>query len=593
MARLYVVLLLSCVVLGLLPQPAFSQAAREGRLLVTVVDQTGAVIQGATVTLVGLDDNTKKKTFPPVKTSDKGIATIPGLTLGRYSVQGVFTGFDLGLLRDVKIKSGDNRHVMVLPLQRLAEEITVGRDPQSAAADRAGAFGTALTREQVEALSDDPDEMRRQLSEMAGPGASIRVDSFEGQQLPPKSQIKSIHITRDMFAAENHWAGGMFIDIITQPGVGALSGNLGFGFADSALDGRNPLIPKKGPSQNRRLQRQSPRLTAQGAKQLQPVGLLELPVLDARRLRRDARWHARREPQSADAQPELRSLGPGRLCDHQGPDHPSVVHTPADRRRENQGVGAYDLAARAYSTSNSDPGPSGCRRPGPSAGGSSSTRDSRVSVSDSDSQSAVEAPTIVVTDAFTDGGAQRAGGQRSRTFSLQSDLDYVRGIHSWRTGVQLYGGSYRSDDSFNYLGTFSFESLDAYQAGRPRSYTRRIGDPNISYKNLQAGFYVQDDIRVRKSLTLSPGVRFEAQTHLKDYSNVGPRFGVTWAPFKSGKTTLRASAGHLLRLAQLRNLRTDAAGRRIPAAGDHHPRPLVPRSGLGGHRAADQPVPAG
>jgi hypothetical protein len=33
------------------------------------------------------------------------------------------------------------------------------------------------------------------------------------------------------------------------------------------------------------------------------------------------------------------------------------------------------------------------------------------------------------------------------------------------------------------------------------------------------------------------------QTHVDDRSNIGPRFGVTWAPFKSGQTTLRASAG--------------------------------------------------
>ena len=80
-------------------------------------------------------------------------------------------------------------------------------------------------------------------------------------------------------------------------------------------------------------------------------------------------------------------------------------------------------------------------------------------------------------------------------------------------------------------------------AGQPRSFTLRTGNPNIDYWNLQAGIYLQDDIRVRKNLTLSPGFRYEAQTHLSDYNNFGPRFGITWAPGKSGKTTLRASAG--------------------------------------------------
>jgi hypothetical protein len=52
---------------------------------------------------------------------------------------------------------------------------------------------------------------------------------------------------------------------------------------------------------------------------------------------------------------------------------------------------------------------------------------------------------------------------------------------------------------------------------------------------------VQDDIRVRKSLTLSPGIRYEIQTHLSDGNNLGPRMGVTLAPFKNGRTTLRGS----------------------------------------------------
>ena len=146
-------------------------------------------------------------------------------------------------------------------------------------------------------------------------------------------------------------------------------------------------------------------------------------------------------------------------------------------------------------------------------------------------------------DGFTSGGQQRKGGVTSKTINLQSDLDYVRGIHSVRTGLQLDGGSYHSNDSSNYLGTYTFESLVAFRNGTPQSYTIRTGDPNIAYKNFQAGVYLQDDIRVRKNLTLSPGVRYEAQTHLSDYNNFGPRFGVTWSPGKSGKTTLRGSAG--------------------------------------------------
>ena len=60
---------------------------------------------------------------------------------------------------------------------------------------------------------------------------------------------------------------------------------------------------------------------------------------------------------------------------------------------------------------------------------------------------------------------------------------------------------------------------------------------------MQGGVYIQDDIKIRKSLTVTGGVRYEAQTHVPDKLNFAPRAGFTWAPFKSGKTTLRGSWG--------------------------------------------------
>jgi hypothetical protein len=126
---------------------------------------------------------------------------------------------------------------------------------------------------------------------------------------------------------------------------------------------------------------------------------------------------------------------------------------------------------------------------------------------------------------------------------VASDLDYVRGIHSMRVGILLEGTWFRTDATSNYLGTYTFESLEAFEQGRPRSFTQRIGDPNINYANLQSGIYIQDDIRVRRNLSLSPGLRYEAQTHVSDFNNLAPRFGVTWSPGTNGRTSMRASAG--------------------------------------------------
>ncbi len=170
----------------------------------------------------------------------------------------------------------------------------------------------------------------------------------------------------------------------------------------------------------------------------------------------------------------------------------------------------------------------------------------RLFVAWSDSVSSVRwsrrRPSASTTRSRAGASSCRAAAGRA-TPTLASDLDYVRGIHSVRMGINTEAGWFAVDSFSNYLGTYTFDSLEAFEAGRALSYTRRIGDPNIDYFNLQGALYVQDDIRVRTGLTLSPGLRYEIQTHVRDFNNLGPRFGVTWSPFRSGRTSIRASAG--------------------------------------------------
>jgi hypothetical protein len=162
-----------------------------------------------------------------------------------------FPGFFPGVLKEVRVRQGDNRHIIVLRVENFQETVNVAQDAQAGAADRrSDAFGSVLTREQMDALSDDPDEMPRQLMEMAGPGAVLRIDSFEGGRLPPKSQIKSIRVTRDQFAAENHSADSFFVEVITQPGIGPVRTGFNYGLRNSAMSARNAFHQTKGEEQD-------------------------------------------------------------------------------------------------------------------------------------------------------------------------------------------------------------------------------------------------------------------------------------------------------------------------------------------------------
>ena len=90
-----------------------------------------------------------------------------------------------------------------------------------------------------------------------------------------------------------------------------------------------------------------------------------------------------------------------------------------------------------------------------------------------DSSPLTDVPAVIVLGAFSDGGAQVDGGRITNDFELASDIDYARGRHAARVGVLLEGGRYRSDEIQNAGGTFTFPSLDAYEASRPSTYTKR------------------------------------------------------------------------------------------------------------------------
>jgi hypothetical protein len=517
-----------------------------GRLMLTVSDPSGAVIPNAQVELIRQDGPAgtgAARVVRRVATSATGVATFDEVAPGRYTVTAAFPGFETVTVPDVDVESGESRREVVLPIEKVTEDLVIGQDGRTAALDpRGAAFSTVLTREQIEALPDDPDEMEAVLKAMSPPGATLRIDGFTGGQLPPKQQIRSIRLPRmDAMAAQYHGglAGALHIEVLTRPGGGPLGGSIDMAVRDDALNARNPFAPDKGDEGLRQggvtlsggivPGRSSFSVTLRGASVFDtgtllaavPGGTLAETV---RQPGERVNLHARFD-QALTADHAMR-----------------VTYTQTDVTSRNRGVGGFDLAERAFADESrdrvlriSEDGPVGRRF----------FSESRLQVrwSASDATSVLEAPTVRVLDAFTAGGAQRRGGTRAIEFEAATDLDYVRGNHGLRTGVLLEGGRHHADDITNYFGTWTYASLADYEAGRPSNYTRRIGDPEVRYTNLQVGAYVQDDYRVAKSLLLSYGVRVEAQTLIPDQNNVLPRVSLTWSPFESGRTTIRGGWG--------------------------------------------------
>jgi hypothetical protein len=531
--------LCSCVFV-LVAAAATAQPRADASLRVTVLDQTGAVIVGARVTIRPAVDRTPAQPdAAELSTGARGDATFAGLTPGRYAIHVESPGFEPADLRDYRVRSGENRRDIRLALARLTATVDVGRDPGERASDpRGDAFAMVLGADQIDELPDDPDEMEQVLRDMAGPGAVMRVNGFRGGKLPPKSQIQQIRFRRNMFAADTHEPGFMAVDITTKPGLDNWRGATSTGFRTAALNARNAFAPTKGDEQHQRYgfnvngplwkQHTSLALSVDGVEAFDSKTIVAaLPsgyFADTVRKPNDSlNFTARLEHMLTRTQ---------------------MLRLELQRNHnalENLGVGDFDLPERGYTQRRTE---EVFRASTTGSIGKALFNELRIEwrADDTRSSSVSSAPAVLVLNAFDAGGAQLAGSRGSNVLHLTDDLDIAAGRHAIRTGLQLDAGRYHTAELRNAGGTFTFASLDAYAAARPTTFTRNVGDPNVSIGQAQLGLYIQDDIRARKDLTVSVGVRQEIQSHIGGL-NVAPRGGIAWSPAKSGKTTIRAGAG--------------------------------------------------
>jgi len=523
----------------LLAGSAGAQARPDASLRVTVADPSGAVIVGARVSVAPEPREGAAPAPASLETSNRGEALFRGLEPGRYTVRAEAPGFEPTEVHDVRVRAGENHRDVKLAIAKLAETVDVGRDPRERASDpRSDAFATVLSQAQIDELPDDPDEMEQMLKDMAGPGATLRVNGFRGGKLPRKDQIQSIRFRRNMFAADAHEAGVVTVDIVTRPGLDAWRGSTNVGFRGRALSARNAFAPEKGDEERGRYglslngplkkKRASVSFTADGIDAFDSQTIVAaLPsgfFADSVKRPNDTLNLTGRVELGVGASQLLRAEF-------------QRNHTFTD----NLGVGDFDLPERAYrQTQNEQVVRVGLAGPPRKA----LYNELRLQFRRGETVwlPASAAPAVLVLNAFDSGGAQRSGSTGADEIELADDLDIAVGRHAIRTGALLEGGRYLTDELRNAGGTFTFASLDAFRAGRPTTFSRNAGDPRVSATEWQAGVYVQDDFRARKDLTVSGGIRQEYQTPIGGL-HLAPRGGITWSPFKNGRTTVRAGGG--------------------------------------------------
>ena len=116
--------------------PVLAQSPRQtGTLRVVVRDPSGAVIPNATIVIKGTDAATEAVLVPAVTSDGQGVGTAVNLAVGRYEISASFPGFETRTVPDVRVRTGDNKREVTLPIEKIAESVAVGRDPATSASD--------------------------------------------------------------------------------------------------------------------------------------------------------------------------------------------------------------------------------------------------------------------------------------------------------------------------------------------------------------------------------------------------------------------------------------------------------------------------
>jgi hypothetical protein len=214
---------------------------------------------------------------------------------------------------------------------------------------------------------------------------------------------------------------------------------------------------------------------------------------------------------------------------------------------DNQGVGGFNLPSRAYNERQTENTVQVTETAAISARAANETRFQFLRADVRDTANA-SVPGIDVMGAFFGGGAT-VGNSRATTNSweLTNISTYIRGKHTWKWGGRVRYSGFTDTSLSNFAGTFTFYTLAQYaqalaQAAGPSQFSLNAGTPNTRAPQTDVGTFFNDDWHVRANLTVSYGLRYEAQTNIGGRRDWAPRFGLAWG-FDAAKTVLRGGFG--------------------------------------------------
>jgi hypothetical protein len=566
--------------------PAEATAALHGH----VADPSGALIPGASVVVTTSAGTSVAKT-----TADaSGAYAVNGLKPGSYIVQAMFDGFAPFTSPNIVLAAGQAKRVdIAMAIQQAQQSVTVTDDSPTVSVEAGGNSSAVIIKgKDLDALSDDPDELSNELTALAGPsagpnGGQIYIDGFTGGQLPPKSAIREIRINQNPFSAEFDNLGYGRIEILTKPGTDALHGRFFLQGNDKNFNTGNPFtseIPDYDSIQYNG--------TVSGAINKKASFFVSL---EGRNLQNISVYSAQTGVlDSTTGLYELSAPGVFQVQTLNGGLFNPATHINVGPRIDLQLGDKNTLTMRYQFYLNNSSGNIGPNDGFPTLATTSNSLEHQVQITDSQiindhlvnetrfqwlvdrssAGSAGTAPQVSVADSFTSGNStSQATTDHTNHLELQNITTMTAGAQAIKFGMRLRDNRDANSNNGSFNGSFSFPSLTAYldtvnglaqgmtfaqmAAACPSGQTGGCLPNKLNYNTGAVGalanvfdgaFFFQDDWKANKNLTLSGGLRFETQNHVSDHGDWAPRAAFAYAldGHKNGtqtKTVLRGGYG--------------------------------------------------